>query len=59
MSYYSYNNQGRGGFLSNMPTAIRHIIIINVLVMVMMYLNESFMVSLFYDSRIAFSKFSA
>ena len=47
MSYYSYNNQGRGGFLSNMPTAIRHIIIINVLVMVMMYLNESFMVSKF------------
>ncbi len=47
MSYYSYNNQGRGGFLSNMPTAIRHIIIINVLVMVMMYLNENFMVSKF------------
>lgn len=47
MSYYSYNNQGRGGFLSNVPTAIRHIIIINVLVMVMMYLNENFMVSKF------------
>ncbi len=41
MSYYSYNN--RGGFLSNMPTAIRHIIVINVLVMIMTYLNENFM----------------
>ena len=41
MSYYSYNN--RGGFLSNMPTAIRHIIVINVLVMIMAYLNEDFM----------------
>ena len=41
MSYYSYNN--RGGFLSNMPTAIRHIIVINVLVMIMTYLNEDFM----------------
>lgn len=38
---YSYNN--RGGFLSNMPTAIRHIIIINVLVMIMTSLNENFM----------------
>jgi membrane associated rhomboid family serine protease len=43
MSYYSYNNQGRGGFLSNMPTAIRHIIIINILVMIMTSLNGDFM----------------
>lgn len=42
MNYYSYN-QNRGGFLSNMPTAIRHIIVINVLIMVMTYLNEDFM----------------
>lgn len=42
MSYYSYNNRG-GGFLSSMPTAIRHIIVINVLVMIMTYLNENFM----------------
>lgn len=41
MSYYSYDN--RGGFLSNMPTAIKHIIIINVLVMIMTSLNENFM----------------
>lgn len=41
MSYYS-NNRG-GGFLSSMPTAIRHIIVINVLVMIMTYLNENFM----------------
>ena len=40
MSYYSNN---RGGFLSSMPTAIRHIIVINVLVMIMTYLNENFM----------------
>lgn len=40
MSYY-YNN--RGGFLSNMPTAIRHIIIINILVMIMTSLNGDFM----------------
>lgn len=42
MNYYSYN-QNRGGFLSNMPTAIRHIIVINVLIMLMTYLNEDFM----------------
>ena len=46
MSYYNYNNN-RGGFLSNMPQAVKSIIIINVLVMVMMYLNENFMVSKF------------
>ena len=40
MSYY-YNN--RGGFLSNMPTAIRHIIIINILVRIMTSLNSDFM----------------
>ena len=42
MSYYSYN-QNRGGLFSNMPTAIRHIIIINILVMIMTTLNENFM----------------
>ena len=42
MSYYSYENRG-GGFLGNMPTAIRHIIVINVLVMIMTSLNENFM----------------
>ncbi len=42
MSYYNYNNN-RGGFLSNMPQAVKSIIIINVLVMIMTALNENFM----------------
>lgn len=33
--------------MRNLPTAVKHIIIINALVMVMMYLNESFMVEKF------------
>ena len=41
MSYYSYQN--RGGFLSNVPTAVKNIIIINVLVMIMTSLNGDFM----------------
>lgn len=40
MSYYSYQ---RGGFMSNVPTAIKNIIIINILVMVMTSLNGDFM----------------
>ena len=44
MSYYSYN---RGGFLSNIPSATRNIIIINVLVMIMTSLNETFMYQTF------------
>lgn len=49
MSYYYYNNGGggRGGFMSNVPVAVRNIIIINVLVMIMSYLNERFMVETF------------
>jgi membrane associated rhomboid family serine protease len=45
MSYYYYNNDngGRRGFMSNVPTAVRNIIIINVLVMIMTSLNENFM----------------
>ena len=43
MSYYSYDNQGRGGLMANVPTAIKNIIIINVLVMIMTSLNENFM----------------
>ena len=45
MSYYYYNNDndGRRGFLSNVPTAVRNIIIINILVMIMTSLNENFM----------------
>lgn len=45
MSYYSYGN--RGGFLSNIPAAVKNIIIINVLVMVMISLNQEFMVEKF------------
>ena len=41
MSYYSYEN--RRGFMSNVPTAVKNIIIINVLVMVMTTLNDNFM----------------
>ena len=41
MSYYSYQN--RGGFMSNIPTAVKNIIIINVLVMIMTSLNGDFM----------------
>ena len=45
MSYYNYSN--RGGFLSNVPTATKNIIIINVLVMIMTSLNEGFMYETF------------
>ena len=41
MSYYSYQN--RGGFMSNIPTAVKNIIIINVLVMIMTSLNGDLM----------------
>lgn len=43
MSYYSYENGGRRGFMSNIPTAVKNIIIINVLVMIMISLNDNFM----------------
>ncbi len=43
MSYYSYDNRGRGGFMSNVPTAVKNIIIINALVMIMTSLNDNFM----------------
>ena len=45
MSYYSYEN--RGGFMSNVPTAVKNLIIINALVMVMTVLNENFMIEKF------------
>lgn len=55
MSYYYYNNDngGRRGFMSNVPTAVKNIIIINVLVMIMTGLRENFMYetfSLFYPT---------
>lgn len=48
MNYYN-----RGGFFSNLPVAVKNIIIINVLVMVMMMLKEMFMLehfALFYPT---------
>ena len=45
MSYFSYGNGG--GFMANVPKAVKNIIIINVLVMVMTYLNSSLMDRLF------------
>lgn len=47
MSYYSYDNRGRGGLMANVPTAIKNIIIINVLVMIMTSLNKNFMYETF------------
>jgi membrane associated rhomboid family serine protease len=47
MSYYSYDNRGGGGFLANVPTAVKNIIIINALVMVMAALNKTFMYETF------------
>ncbi len=46
MSYYSYGSN-RGGFLSNIPTAVKNIIIINIMVMIMTSLNEEFMIEKF------------
>ena len=43
MSYYSYDNRGRGGLLAGMPAAVKNIIIINVIVMLMTSLKENFM----------------
>lgn len=45
MSYYSYEN--RGGFMSRVPVAVKNIIIVNILVMIMTYLNETLMVEKF------------
>ena len=42
MSYYQYDG-GRRGCMSNVPTAVKNLIIINVLVMIMTSLNENFM----------------
>lgn len=45
MSYYYYGNGGggRGGFLGNLPTAVKNIIIINVLVYLVTSLKGNFM----------------
>ena len=46
MSFYQYDDS-RGGFLSNVPQAVRSIIIINVLVFIMSSLNGQLMDRLF------------
>ncbi len=50
--YYSYD-RGRGGFLKSIPPAVKNIIIINILLMVMTFLDEQDMFrnfALFYPS---------
>lgn len=46
MSYYDYNEERRG-FMSHVPQAVKSIIIINVLVAIMSYLNEGLMAKWF------------
>lgn len=53
MSYYSYNNDGRRGFLSNVPPVTKNIILINILVWIMTAIGGDFMYenfSLFYPT---------
>ena len=42
MSFY-YGNGSHGGFMSNVPKAVKHIILINVLMLVLTYLNDPLM----------------
>lgn len=42
-----YYGNGRGGFLSSIPTVTKNIIIINILIMIMTALNEEFMIEKF------------
>ena len=53
MSYY-YDNGGRGGFMSNVPKAVKHIILINVLMLVLTYLNNPLMSKWFALNPITF-----
>lgn len=53
MSYY-YNNSGRGGFMSNMPKAVKHIILINVCMLVLTMLDGHLMDRLFALNPITF-----
>ena len=55
MSFYSYNSGG--GFMSNVPKAVKNIIVINILVMIMTSLNKGFMYehfALFYPTSYFF-----
>lgn len=42
-----FENRGGGGFMSNVPSAVKHIIWINVLIMIMCYIKEAFMFETF------------
>lgn len=53
MSYY-YNNGSGGGFMSNVPKAVKHIILINVLMLVLTYLNNPLMSKWFALNPISF-----
>ena len=53
MSYY-YDNGNRGGFMSNVPKAVKHIIIINLLMLVLTYLNNPLMSKWFALNPISF-----
>lgn len=43
MSFYSNDGYGRGGFLSNAPTAVKNIIIVNIVMLVVTMLNRPLM----------------
>lgn len=53
MSYY-YNNSGRGGFMSNVPKAVKHIILINACMLVLSMLDGHLMDRLFALNPISF-----
>ena len=53
MSYY-YDNGSRGGLMSNVPKAVKHIILINVLMLVLTYLNNPLMSKWFALNPISF-----
>lgn len=47
MSFFSNDGYGRGGFMSNVPVAVRNIIIINVVLMIATMFRESLMIEKF------------
>lgn len=47
MSFFSNDNYGRGGFMSNVPVAVRNIIIVNVVIMIATFAKEAIMVEKF------------
>ena len=53
MSFY-YGNGSHGGFMSNVPKAVKHIILINVLMLVLTYLNNPLMSKWFALNPITF-----